>query len=74
MRRPAKGGTTHPTQVRPGMGYGRPLRPRPGPIARAEAVAEVAAFLRGERPAQVDAQDLPWGDDRSPVTGLDLRS
>jgi hypothetical protein len=29
MRRPAKGGTTRPVNVRPGNGYGRPLRPSP---------------------------------------------
>jgi hypothetical protein len=71
MRRPAKGGTTHPTQQRPGMGYGRPLRPCPGPVARADVVAEAAAFLRGELAPVVEA--APWIDDRSPVTGLDRR-
>ena len=30
MRRPPKGGTTRPGLSRPGHGYGRPLRPRPG--------------------------------------------
>jgi hypothetical protein len=29
MRRPAKGGTTHPSAARPGYGYGRPLKPDP---------------------------------------------
>jgi hypothetical protein len=73
MRRPAKGGTTHPNQERPGMGYGRPLRPRPGPVASADVLAEVSAFLRGEpSPPVVDA--TPWADERSPVTGLDRRS
>jgi hypothetical protein len=48
MRRPAKGGTTHPMQARPGMGYGRPMRPRPAPVVRADVVAEALAFLRGE--------------------------
>jgi len=38
MRRPAKGGTSHPPLNRPGHGYGRPLRPRPdrGPEAAAD--------------------------------------
>jgi hypothetical protein len=71
MRRPAKGGTTHPTQARPGMGYGRPLRPRPGPLAPADLLAEVHAFLRGE-PA-LPVEDAVLREDRSPVTGLDLR-
>ena len=69
MRRPAKGGTTHPTQERPGMGYGRPLRPRPGPVARTDVVAEASAFLRGDPVPVVDS--APWVDERSPVTGLD---
>jgi hypothetical protein len=68
MRRPAKGGTTHPTQERPGMGYGRPLRPRPGPVSRRDLLVEVHAFLRGE-PAPVGDFDL---DDRPTVKGLDL--
>jgi hypothetical protein len=72
MRRPAKGGTTHPTQQRPGMGYGRPLRPRPGPVLRADLLVEVHAFLRGEPAAPIE--DAVLRDDRSPVTGLDLRS
>lgn len=72
MRRPAKGGTTHPTQARPGMGYGRPLRPRPGPVARADLLAEVHGFLRGEPALPVD--DAVFHETRSPVTGLDLRS
>jgi hypothetical protein len=72
MRRPAKGGTTHPNQQRPGMGYGRPLRARPGPVARADLLAEVHAFLRGEPVPTVD--ETLRRDDRSPVTGLDLRS
>jgi hypothetical protein len=66
MRRPAKGGTTHPTQQRPGMGYGRPLRARPGTVARTDLLAEVHAFLRGE--------SLPLDDAvprRTPVGELD---
>jgi hypothetical protein len=51
------------------MGYGRPLRPRPGPVARVDVVAEVSAFLRGEPAPVVEATG--WVDDRSPVTGLD---
>jgi len=69
MRRPAKGGTTHPTQQRPGMGYGRPLRPPRGRVARADLLAEVQAFLRGE-PAPTDDATLAPGD-RPAVTGLD---
>jgi hypothetical protein len=30
MRRPARGGTTHPGMPRPGYGFGRALRPSPG--------------------------------------------
>jgi hypothetical protein len=70
MRRPAKGATTHPTQQRPGMGYGRPLRPRPERVVRADLVAEVHAFLRGE-PVPADDGALAPAD-RSTVTGLDL--
>ena len=72
MRRPAKGGTTHPTQQRPGMGFGRPLRPRPGPVARADLVSELHAFLRGEATVVVD--DAVPHADRTPVGELDLRS
>ena len=64
MRRPARGATTHPTLVRPGMGYGRPLRPKPDPVDRVELVAELAAFLRGD---VVRARD----DERSSVTSSD---
>ena len=69
MRRPAKGGTTHPTQQRPGMGYGRPLRPRPGPVSRTDLLAEVHAFLRGEPVLPVDAI---VHDERRTVGELDL--
>jgi hypothetical protein len=72
MRRPAKGGTTHPTQQRPGMGYGRPMRPRPGPVARADLLAEVQAFLRGDASVLADAEVLT--DGRAPIGELDLRS
>lgn len=67
MRRPTKGATTHPTLVRPGMGYGRPLRPRPGPVARVELVGEIAAFLRGDVVEPVTVGD----SDRSSVTSSD---
>lgn len=67
MRRPTKGATTHPTLVRPGMGYGRPLRPRPGPVARVELVGEIAAFLRGDVVEPVAVGD----PDRSSVTSSD---
>ena len=70
MRRPAHGGTTHPTQSRPGMGYGRPLRPRPGRSAGTDLLAEVQGFLRGERSVTID--DTPVRDERSPVGELDL--
>jgi hypothetical protein len=72
MRRPAKGGTTHPTQQRPGMGYGRPLRPRPGPVARADLLAEVQAFLRGDASVVLPAE-IP-AEERTVVGELDLRS
>ena len=64
MRRPAKGATTHPTQARPGMGYGRPLRPKPTPVDRVELTAALHGFLRGE------ATDAPT-DGRSSVTSSD---
>ncbi|MEP6625048.1 MAG: hypothetical protein ABJC79_11430 [Acidimicrobiia bacterium] len=64
MRRPAKGSTTHPTQARPGMGYGRPLRPTPAPVDRIELTAALNAFMRGEA-------IVPSTDDRSSVTSSD---
>jgi hypothetical protein len=72
MRRPAKGGTTHPTQPRPGMGFGRPLRPQPGPRAGGNVLVEVYAFLRGEPVTTVD--DTVTHADRAPVGELDLQS
>ena len=63
MRRPAKGATTHPTQARPGMGYGRPLRPSPAPVDRVELTTALHAFLRGATPANTDG--------RSSVTSSD---
>ena len=71
MRRPVKGGTSHPPLRRPGMGYGRPLRPQAEAIARVELDAEIDAMLRGE-PVGTDRPVVV--DDRSSVTGLDLRS
>ena len=67
MRRPAKGATTHPTQVRPGMGYGRPLRPQPASDGRVELGSALTAFLRGE---VVE----PASDERSSVTSSDSRA
>lgn len=67
MRRPTRGATTHPTLVRPGMGYGRPLRPCPGPVARVELIGEVAAFLRGDVVEAVAVDE----SDRSSVTSSD---
>jgi hypothetical protein len=64
MRRPAKGATTHPTQVRPGMGYGRPLRPHPIVAERVDVSVEITAFLRGESVG-------PRPGDRSSVTSSD---
>ena len=48
MRRPAKGATTHPTLVRPGMGYGRPLRPRADGIAPVDLADQLRSLVRGE--------------------------
>lgn len=67
MRRPAKGATTHPTQVRPGMGFGRPLRPQPALERRVELGSELLAFLRGE-------VIEPATDERSSVTSSDSRA
>lgn len=64
MRRPSKGATTHPTQVRPGMGYGRPLRPRLDGIAPADLAEQLRSVMRGE----ALVIDL---DDRSSVTSSD---
>jgi hypothetical protein len=38
MRRVPHGGTTRPPMVRPGSGYGRPLKPVPSTQLRAYAV------------------------------------
>ena len=64
MRRPSKGATTHPTLVRPGMGYGRPLRPRRVGIAPVDLVEQLRSVMRGE----ALVIDL---DDRSSVTSSD---
>ena len=70
MRRPAKGGTTHPTQARPGMGFGRPLRPRPdwwcAPTSRPRSRPSSA----GDPNVTVD--DAVLHADRTPVGELDL--
>lgn len=70
MRRPARGATSHPPLARPGMGYGRPLRPDARRVPRADLEAEFAAFLSGD---EVDA-DIVVLDDRSSVTGSDLHA
>ena len=67
MRRPARGATTHPTLTRPGMGYGRPLRPTPVAADRTEFEQQVKAFLLAER----ESRDVT---DRSSVTSLDSRA
>ena len=54
------------------MGFGRPLRPRPGPVSRADLLAEVHAFLRGEVSRPVTDADALLQDDRRPVGELDL--
>ncbi len=64
MRRPATGGTTHPTQTRPGMGFGRPLRPQPAKISPQSFAAQIEALLRGEIVEPVTT-------DRSSVTSTD---
>ena len=48
MRRPAKGATTHPALVRPGMGYGRPLRARRDGIAPVDLADQLRSVMRGE--------------------------
>lgn len=53
--------------TRPGMGYGRPLRPTPIAADRTEFVAQLEAFLLGEH----ESRELT---DRSSVTSLDSRA
>lgn len=65
MRRPATGGTTHPDQARPGMGFGRPLRPRRTVVEVLPFSVRLDAFLRGEVIEPVTT------DDRSSVTSTD---
>ena len=67
MRRPARGATTHPTLTRPGMGYGRPMRPTPIAADRTEFEEQLEAFLLTER----GSRELT---DRSSVTSLDSRA
>ncbi len=68
MRRPARGSTTHPALARPGMGFGRPLRARPGPISRIDLDAALRALLRG------DVDEIEVLSDPPSVTRSDLRS
>ena len=68
MRRPTRGATTHPALARPGMGYGRPLRPRPDPVADVDFDVALRALLRGE------VDEIPIVPDRSSVTPTDSRS
>ncbi|MGZ4675479.1 MAG: hypothetical protein ACXVJ7_07365 [Acidimicrobiia bacterium] len=71
MRRPAKGGTSHPPVARPGMGFGRPLRPNATAISRADLESEYAALLRGEE----SVTETPrLAEERSSITGSDLLS
>jgi hypothetical protein len=68
MRRPARGATTHPTLARPGMGYGRPLRVRPGSIVVTDFDVALRAFLRG------DVDEIEVLPDLPSVTRSDTRS
>lgn len=58
MRRPARGATSHPAMRRPGMGYGRPLRPRPELVDVVGIRDELDAFLRGDDSPVEDVVDL----------------
>ena len=64
MRRPATGATNRPVHARPGMGFGRPLRPQPAKVTRTSFSAQLEAFLRGEIAEPVTT-------DRSSVTSTD---
>ena len=68
MRRPARGATTHPTFARPGMGYGRPLRVRPGAVVTPDFDTELRALVRG------DVDEIEVLPDLPSVTRSDLRS
>jgi hypothetical protein len=52
------------------MGFGRPLRPRPGLVVSTDVVTELSAFLRGD--ANVTVDDAVPHADRTPVGELDL--
>lgn len=69
MHRPAKGGTRRPPMERPGMGFGRPLRPNARRMPAVDLEAEYAALLRGDDVVDTEIVVL----DRSSVTGSDLR-
>jgi hypothetical protein len=71
MHRPAKGATRRPPMERPGMGFGRPLRPDARRIPRADLEAEYAALIRGDDVVETEIVVL---DGRSSVTGSDRRS
>ncbi len=68
MRRPARGSTTHPALARPGMGFGRPLRVRPGAVATPDFDTALRALLRGDVDEIEVLPDLPL------ATRSDLRS
>lgn len=71
MHRPAKGGTRRPPMERPGMGFGRPLRPNARRVPSVDLEAEYAALIRGDDVVDTEIVVL---DDRSSVTGSDRRS
>jgi len=54
MRRPAHGATSRPPLARPGNGFGRPVRPRPG--ARWRNPAVLAGFCSWDPQALVVAE------------------
>jgi hypothetical protein len=69
MRRPTRGATTHPAMNRPGMGFGRPLRPRPAAVDVVGIGAELDAFFRGDDALVDDVIDLV--NERPSVTHTD---
>ncbi len=72
MRRPARGGSTHPAMRRPGMGFGRPLRARPELVSPCDVAGELEGFLHGETEGGADVIDLRL--DLPSVTRTDSRS
>lgn len=74
MRRPTRGATTHPALARPGMGYGRPLRARPAPVARVDLDAALRGLLRGDIEEIEVISEIEVIADRSSVTPTDSRS